>query len=101
MTIIAIIISNEGGHFPSLRELDQLPSVATVWYRLGLQLGVRADDLDMMENKYPRDADMCKIKMFAEWQRGDTNPTYEQLARALAAVGKRKLAESVCSTQGK
>ena len=44
---------------------------------------------------------MRKIKMFAEWQRGDTNPTYEKLVRALAAVGIRKLAESVCSAQGK
>ncbi len=74
--------------------------MTAVWYRLGLQLGVRADDLDMIEKKYPRDADMCKVRMFAEWQRGDANPTYETLVRALASIGKRKLAESVCSTQG-
>ena len=74
--------------------------MAAKWYRLGLQLGVRADDLEIIGNNYPRDADMCKIKMFVEWQRGDTNPTYKKLVRALAAVGKRKLAESVCSRQG-
>ena len=40
--------------------------------------------------------------MFAEWLRGDTNPTYEKLVTALARVGKRKLqAESVCRNQGK
>ena len=75
--------------------------MATVWYRLGLQLGVRVDDLDTIEGNYARDADMCKIKMFAEWLRGDTNPTYEKLVRALAAVGKRELAESICGAQGK
>ena len=72
-----------------------------MWYKLGLQLGVRADDLEIIEKNYPRDADTCKIKMFAEWRRGDTNPTYEKLVTALSAVGKRKLAESVCSAQGK
>ena len=96
-----MLFSDEGGHSPTLRELDQLLGVGTMWYRLGLQLGVRADDLDMIEKNYPRDTDMCKIKMFAEWRRGDTNPTYEKLVRALAAVGKRKLAESVCRDRGK
>ena len=92
------LISGEGGHSPSLYKLNQIPGVTTIWYRLGLQLGVRADDLDMIETNY---ADLCKIKMFTKWQEGDTNPTYEKLVRALAAVGERKLAESVCSAQGK
>ena len=91
--------SDEGAQFPSLRELDQLPGVATVWYRLGLQLEVKTEDLDVIEMKY-RDADMCKIKMFAEWLRCDTNPTYKKLVVALLAVGKRNLAESVCSARG-
>ena len=96
-----MLFSDEGDHSPTLRELDQVPGVAAIWYRLGLQLGVREDDLDLIEVQYPRNADLCKIKMFAEWRRGDTNPTYEKLVRALGAVGKRKLAESVCSAQGK
>ena len=74
--------------------------MTTSWYRLGLQLGVKVDELNVIEKNYPRDANMCKIKMFTEWQRGDTNPTYHNLVRALAAVGKKKLAESVCSDQG-
>ena len=92
--------SDEGDHCPSLRELEQLPGLTAVWYRLGLVLGVRADVLDIIEKNYPRDADMCKVKMFTEWQRGDFNPTYEMLVRALAGIGKRKLAESVCISQG-
>ena len=75
--------------------------MATVWYRLGLQLGVRAYDLDVIEKNYPRDTDMCKVKMFSKWLRSDTNPNYEKLIKALAAVGNRSLAESVCDRQGK
>ena len=54
----------------------------------------------MIEKNYVQDVDMCKVKMFAEWHRGDSNPTYEKLVRALVAVGKTKLAKSVCKTQG-
>ena len=96
--MLILSFCGEGGDSPSLYELNQIPGVTTIWYRLGLQLGVRADDLDVIETNY---ADVCKNKMFAEWQKGDTNPTYEKLVRALAAVGERKLAESVCSAQGK
>ena len=74
--------------------------MATVWYRLGLRLGVRADDLDVIEKNYPRDTDMCKVKMFNKWLKSDTDPNYEKLIKALAAVGKRCLAESVCADQG-
>ena len=74
--------------------------MAGLWYRLGQLLGVSEDDLDIIERNYPRDANMCKIKMFAEWLRGDTNPTYEKLVRALATVGRITLAESVCHAQG-
>ena len=72
-----------------------------IWYRLGLQLGVRADKLNTIEKNYPRDADMSKIKMFAEWLSSDTDPTYEKLVKGLATVKKRKLAESICKAQGK
>ena len=75
--------------------------MATVWYRLGLQLGVRADGLDVIQQNYPRRTDMCKVMMFSKWLSSDTNPTYEKLIKALAAVGKRSLAESVCDRQGK
>ena len=74
--------------------------MAKVWYRLGLQLGVRADDLDVIEKDYPRETDMCKVKMFSKWLKSDTNPNCEKLIKALAAVGKRRLAEYVCADQG-
>ena len=72
----------------------------TNWYLLGLQLGVSADELDVIEANYPRDNDMCKVKMFGAWLRMDTSATYEKLVRALVAVGKRNIAGTICTAKG-
>ena len=86
------------GRVPTLRDLCLLP--VPNWYLLGLQLGVSADELDVIERNYPRDNHMCKVKMFAAWQRGDISPSYKKLASALAAVGKRNIAEAMCTARG-
>ena len=83
---------------PTLRDLCLLP--VPNWYLLGLQLGVSADELDVIERNYPRDNHMCKAKMFGTWLRMDTSSTYEKLARALVAVGKRNIAEAMCAARG-
>ena len=70
------------------------------WYVLGLQLGVSADELDVIERNYPRDNHMCKVKMFGTWLRMDTSATYEKLVRALVTVGKRNIAKSICAARG-
>ena len=70
------------------------------WYFLGLQLGVSGDELDEIERNYPRDNQMCKVKMFGTWLRVDTSATYEKLARALVVVGDRSLAEVICTARG-
>ena len=86
------------GRVPTLRELCLLP--VPNWYLLGLQLGVSADELDVIERNYPRDNHMCKVKMFGAWLRMDTSATYEKLVKALAAVGKRNIAEAMCTARG-
>ena len=83
---------------PTLRDLCLLP--VPNWYLLGLQLGVTADDLDVIERNYPRDNHMCKAKMFGAWLRMETSATYEKLARALVVVGKRNIAEAMCAARG-
>ena len=70
------------------------------WYLLGLQLGVSAYDLSVIQRNYPRDNHMCKVMMFGAWLRVDTGATYERLARALVTVGKRNIAEAVCTARG-
>ena len=83
---------------PTLRDLSLL--YVPNWYLLGLQLGVSGDELDMIERNYPRDNDLCKVKMFGAWLRVDTSATYGKLARALVTVGKRNIAEAMCTAQG-
>ena len=86
------------GMVPTLRNLSLLP--VPNWYLLGLQLGVSGDDLDMIERNYPRDNDLCKVKMFGAWLRIDTSATYRKLARALVTLGKRNIAEAMCTARG-
>ena len=86
------------GVVPTLRDLSLLP--VPNWYLLGLQLGVRANELDVIERNYPRDNHMCKAKMFAAWLRMDTSATYDKLVKALVAVGKRNIAEAMCTARG-
>ena len=83
---------------PTLHDLCLLP--VPNWYLLGLQLGISADELDVIERNYPRDNHMCKAKMFGTWLRMDTSATYEKLAKALAVVGKRNIAEAMCAARG-
>ena len=86
------------GVVPTLRDLSLLP--VPNWYLLGLQLGVSGDDLDVIERNYPRDNHMCKVKMFGVWLKIDTSASYERLARALVTVGKRNIAEAMCTARG-
>ena len=83
---------------PTLRDLSLLP--VPNWYLLGLQLGVSTDELDVIEINYPRDNHMCKVKMFGAWLRMDTSATYRKLARALVTLGKRNIAEALCTARG-
>ena len=92
-----LLVHPQGG-VPTLRDLCLLP--VPNWYLLGLQLGLSADELDVIERNYLRDNRMCKTKMFAAWLRMDTSANYERLARALVTVGKRNIAEAMCTARG-
>jgi len=108
MNILTVIcLSSYGGLWPlppqgvvpTLPDLSKLP--VPNWYRLGLDLGVSADELDVIEKNYPRDNHMCKVKMFGTWLRMDTNASYRKLARALVTTGKKNIAENICAERGK
>ena len=43
---------------------------------------------------------MCKVMMFEAWLRVDTSATYKKLARALVTIGKRNIAEAMCTARG-
>ena len=74
---------------PSLQELSNLPVIR--WYSLGLQLGVDQHALEVIEKDYPKDSEMCKLKMFGTWLKTDPSATYKKLNRGLAAIGEPTL----------
>ena len=83
---------------PTLRELRQLP--VTKWYNLGLQLEVNQEELEKIQSKHPQNDRICQTKMFGVWVREVENPNYEKLLKALAAIGRRDIAEFVCDKEG-
>lgn len=76
----------------------QLPVAS--WYRLGIQLGVAKDDLDVIEQNYLRDIRMCRLKMFSTWLQSDTSATYEKLIKALSEIDETSLAKELCGKYG-
>jgi len=84
---------------PTLRELCELP-VANCWYRLGVQLGIPDHELDVIELNYPRDAKLCRSKMFSAWLRSESTPTHEKVVKALVAVDKTSSAKMLCEKHG-
>ena len=86
------------GGVPTLRDLSLL--LVPNWYLLGLQLGVSADELDVIERDYPRDNHKCKVEMFRTWLRMDISASYQKLARTLVAIGRRNTAEAMCTARG-
>ena len=98
ITVVVTLSLFYKGVAPTLRDLSSLP--VSNWYLLGLKLGVRGNVLDTIERKYRRDNHMCKVKMFGTWLRVDISASYTKLARALFAVGKRDIAEAICTKRG-
>ena len=83
---------------PTLRELCQLP--VSKWYNLGLQLEVNQKELEKIQSKHPQTDRICQTKMFGVWLREVENPNYEKLLKALASIGRRDIAKSLCEKKG-
>ena len=73
----------------------------TGWYELGLQLGVEDAELEVIEKDNRGDLQACRRKMFRAWLRITPNPSYQQLAEALMAVGEGKEADLLCKKYSK
>ena len=74
---------------------EDLDSVATKWYSVGLQLGIQPKDLDAING----DSDwteVCFRKTLSAWL-GGGNPTHDAVITALrsATVGHNTLAEEL------
>ena len=73
----------------------------TEWYELGLQLGVKDAELEVIEKNNRGDLKACQRNMFRAWLRNTPNPSYQQLSEALMAVGEAKEADLLCKKYSK
>ena len=72
----------------------------TKWYNLGLALGVRKGQLNVIRDSHKTSANPaedCLREMLDEWLNNTDQPTWEDVAAALErkAVSKRRLAQTV------
>ena len=77
-------------------ELDE-----KLWYALGTELEIDDEELDDLEEKYKDDPHKRLLKMFGVWLKKGENPTYRKLLKALVNIGKRDVAESICTEIGR
>ena len=84
---------------PELKDLVLVQT--TKWYNLGLQLGIKDTELDVIEENNPKDIDTCKRKMFKAWFRITPSPSYQHLVEALQKVGEISEADHLCKKYGK
>ena len=71
------------------------------WHRLGLALGLKFDDLNIIEKDFRGDTRKQTCKMFELWLRTQPDASYEQLIKALHEVGDKTVANSLCNKYGK
>ena len=90
---------------PTLDELCSLP-IENVWYPLGLWLGVEEKLLQWFKQWHLRQPHVEMFKAFLkdiknthEYEQ-KASKSYGQLVRALVKVGKKKVAEEICTKKG-
>ena len=88
-----------GTQEPQMKDLVLIK--VTEWYELGLQLGVKDAELEGIEKDNQRDLKSCRRNMFRAWLRITPNPSYQQLAEALMAVGEEREADLLCKKYSK
>ena len=60
--------------------------VATDWYPLGVQLGLRPPTMSKIQN-YPVDTEQCRREMLDLWLRSTPEASWKSLAQAVQALG--------------
>ena len=64
--------------------LRELVDTRTKWYELGLELGLKYKDLEMIKKYYPDDLDRIR-EVAVCWLRSSDSPTWKDLADALGS----------------
>ena len=79
----------QGSKEPLLRDLVTCIRT-TEWYRLGLQLGVDDYDLQLIQADKRENQEQLRC-MLQTWLRVCENPSWEDVVKALKAIGEKNL----------
>ena len=96
-----------GGTRPTMKDINRhvIPSVATSWYSLGLELldPEHEKSLEIIEEGNKHDIQYCCRKMFSKWLDTCDNATWDQLIDAIKRVNLSDTASKIESLlqQGK
>ena len=85
---------------PKRKDINKYNELDEKWYTFGTELEIDDEELDELEEKYS-DPHRRLIKVFGVWLEKGESPTYRKLLKALVNIGKRDVAESVCTEIGK
>lgn len=88
----------------SLNDLNNELRIVTNWHGLGLQLDVPGDELERIEQNYPRSAERKMSEVLKYWWRNcpTERRSWQTIAAALKNIGYKNLAktlESYVNTQ--
>ena len=75
----------------------------SLWYDIGLELGIEDNKLNTIKANHagkPFQSSDCMCDVYVHWIRTEGNPTYENLAKVLSAVGMREIALKLCAKYG-
>ena len=85
---------HSGMNTPTLDQLlDHIRT--TEWFRLGLKLGVRQDDLEVIESDRRHDSSGALRDMLRKWLKEHSNPMWSVMVRAMKEIGEVKKARSL------
>ena len=76
------------GDLVEIKEVLKDKNFQTIkWFDFGLHLGLSYNDLKIIEDNYPRDAERRLTECLAKWLTDDIEATWDKLAIAAGKVG--------------
>ena len=76
---------------------DELKTVARYWYKIGKELQVSDDDLKNIRSIHNKNYTKCLGSVYIEWNKLQTNSTWEKLVEALRGKEVTKLTVDVAN----
>lgn len=74
---------------------NELSSIVTRWYALGINLGIPLYELRKIERNYPNDVDRRMTETLSLWLRYTPSASWKDVVIALQRMGENTLAERI------